>query len=131
MNNDKLKAIAEKVINKLPSTQNDPEKFGSIVITLMVISIILTIIRVIQECEKNKIKMFNKQKKYEYFSDQIKTISIKKSWFTRMTIKKIVRKELSKNDYQEFGFYLTNAILDVGQNLNQNEIITLVEAAHV
>lgn len=131
MNNEDLKNIAQKVINKIPNKDQDPEKFGSIIAILMVISIILTVVRVIQECEKTKIKLFNRQEKYRYFGEQIRTLTMKRSWFTRMTIKKAIRRELSREDYREYGGYLMNAILDTGENLTENEIKTLVEAANV
>jgi hypothetical protein len=129
MNNEKLKKIAEKVISKVPN--KDPEKFGSVIVILMVISIILTVIRVIQECEKSKIRTFNQQDKCKYFGEQIRTLTMKRSWFTRMTIKKTIRRELSREDYREYGGYLMNAILDTGENLTEDEIKTLVEAANV
>lgn len=131
MNNEDIKKIAEKVISKLPQSQKNPEKFGSLIITLMVISIILTVIRVIQECQKSKIKLFNRNQKYEYFGEQIRVLTMKRSWFTRMTVKKVIRRELSPEDYKEYGSYLMNAILDTGENLTANEIKTLVEAANV
>ena len=131
MNNEDLKKIAEKIINKMPNKDQDPEKFGSVIAILMVISIVLTVVRVIQECEKTKIKLFNRQQKYQYFSEQIRTLTMKRSWFTRMTIKKTIRRELSKEDYKKYGGYLMNAILDTGENLTENEIKTLVEAANV
>ncbi len=131
MNNEDLKNIAQKVINKIPNKDQDPEKFGSIIAILMVISIILTVVRVIQECEKTKIRLFNRQEKYRYFGEQIRTLTMKRSWFTRMTIKKAIRRELSREDYREYGGYLMNAILDTGENLTENEIKTRVEAANV
>jgi hypothetical protein len=131
MNNEDLKKIAEKVINKIPNKDEDPEKFGSVIAILMVISIMLTVIRVIQECQKSKIKLFNRQQKYEYFGEQIRTLTMKRSWFTRMTVKKVIRRELSSEDYRTYGGYLMNAILDTGENLTEDEIKTLVEAANV
>lgn len=129
MNNEDLKLIAEKVLSKV--NKKNPEKFGSVIAILMIISIILTLVRVIQECNKTKIKLFNRKQKYEYFGSQIKEITFKRSWFTRMTVKKILRKELSKDDYKEYGVDLMNAILDTGENLSEHELITLVEAANV
>jgi hypothetical protein len=131
MNNEDLKNIAQKVIDKIPNKDQDPEKFGSVIAILMVISIILTVVRVIQECEKSKIKLFNRQQKYTYFGEQIRTLTMKRSWFTRMTIKKTIRRELSREDYKEYGGYLMNAILDTGENLTEHEIKTLVEATNV
>lgn len=129
MNNEDLKIIAEKVIAKVPN--KEPEKFGSIIMILMVISIILTLIRVIQECNKKKISIFNRKQKYEYYGQQVKDISIRRSWFTKMIVKKSIRKELDKEDYKLYGNDLANAILDTGENLKEDEIITLVEAANV
>jgi hypothetical protein len=131
MNNESLKEIADKVLSKVSVEEADKERFGSVIIILAVISIILTLVRVIQECEKNKIKLFNKKDKYEYFFKQTKDISVRRSWFTKMTIKKILRKELDRSDYRQYGSSITNAILDVGENLNETEIQTLVEAANV
>ena len=85
----------------------------------------------IQECRKSKIQLLNRRQKYEYFGEEIKNLTINKSWFTRMTIKKVIRKELSKEDYQEYGGYLMLAILDTGETLTEDEIKTLVEAANV
>ena len=131
MNNEPLKQIADKVLSKVTVEDTDKERFGSIIIILTIISVILTLVRVIQECNKNKIKLFNQQDKCSYFSEQIKEISIRRSWFTKMTIKKILRKELDLYDYRQYGSSITNAILDVGENLDQTEIKTLVEAANV
>lgn len=127
--NEDLKNIALKVIDKVPN--KDPEKFGSVIAILMIISIILTVIRVIQECNKSKIKLFNKRQKYSYFDQEIKHLTMKRSWFTRMTVKKAIRRELSPQDYKEYGGYLMQAILDTGENLTEDEIKTLVEAANV
>lgn len=131
MNNEPLKQIANKVIAKVQVEEIDKERFGSVIIILAVISIILTLVRVIQECDKSKIRLFNKQDKCEYFSQQIKNISIRRSWFTKMMVKKALRKELDRYDYRQYGASLTNAILDVGENLSQKEVQILVEAANV
>lgn len=126
---DSLKKIAEKVLDKVPN--KDPEKFGSVIAILMVISIILTVIRVIQECHKSKIKLFNRRQKYEFFGQEIKTLTLNKRWFTKMTVKKVIRKELSPELYKDYGLELMNAILNTGENLTEDEIKTLVEAANV
>lgn len=127
--NQDLKIIAEKVINKMPNKSN--ENFGFVITILMVISIVLTLIRVIQECNKKKVTTFNQTEKYSFFAEQTKTLSIKRGWFTKMTIKKIIRKEMSKDNYQTYGYDLMNAILDTGANLTEEEIKTLVETSNV
>ena len=42
-----------------------------------------------------------------------------------------MRKELSKEDYTTYGTKLLNAILNTGEDLKDDEVITLVEAANV
>lgn len=131
MNNQDLQNIAQKVLDKAKFKEEDKENFGSVIVVLTVISIILTLIRVMQECDKTKIKLFNRKEKYEYFGSQIKEVTIRRSWFTKMTIKKIIRKEFNKDNYHKYGVSLMNAILDTGENLKDDEIKTLVEAANV
>jgi hypothetical protein len=129
MDNEKLNNIAQKVINKIQP--NDQEKCGAIITILMVISIILTVIRVIQECNKSKLNNFTGKNKTEFFAKEIQTTVLKRTWFTKMMLKKAIRKELSKESYKAHGIDLMNAILDTGKELNNDELITLAEAANV
>jgi hypothetical protein len=129
MNNEKLRAIAQKVINKVEN--KNPEKFGSVIAILMIISIILTVIRVLQECHKTKVSNFSAVDRTTYFAKEIKQTIINRTWFTKMIIKKTIRKELSKDDYREYGVILMNAILDTGEELKDDELITLAEGANV
>jgi hypothetical protein len=128
MSNSKIEKIAQKVID---NTENKKENFGFVITILMIISIILTLIRILQECNKSKIKLFSSSQKYNYYATEIKSVSLKKSWFTKMMIKKAIRKELGKDNYKEYGYDLMNAILKTGESLTEDEVITLVEAANV
>lgn len=123
-----VKNIAQKVVDQVPQ---DPEKFGFVITVLMVISIILTMIRIIQECNKSKLSGFSTQEKNNFFGEQIKTLSLKRSWFTRMTVKKAIRKQLPRELYREYGAVLMNAILNTGEKLTEEEIQSLVEASNV
>lgn len=129
MPNEKLNNIAQKVIDKIKPS--DDENFGAIITILMVISIILTVIRVLQECNKNKLSSFTGKDKQNYFAEQIKTTAIKRSWFSKMMLKKAIRKELGRDTYKQYGVALMNAILDTGEQLKDDELITLAEAANV
>jgi hypothetical protein len=98
----------------------------------MIISIILTLVQVLQECNKNKLsKDCAAQDKYNLYGANIKEYSLRRGWFTKMRIKKVLRRELSKEDYQKYSFELLNAILDTGEKVTEDEIITLVENANV
>lgn len=132
MNNDnpELEAIASKVL-KQSNIPND-QKFGSVIAILMMISIILTVIRVLQECNKNKTHNMTASDKCAIYGENIRSYSKKRGWFTRMRIKRIVKKQLnSSEDYNKYGIKITEALLDTGENLKDEEVSTLVEAANV
>lgn len=128
-NNEKLKAIAEKVLRR--ANMGDDQKFGSVIAILMIISIILTVIRVLQECNKTKTQNMTAQDKSTVYRENIRLYSKKRGWFTRMRIKKIVRKELTSEEFNQYGIKLTESLLDIGEDLTDDEAYTLVEAANV
>jgi hypothetical protein len=126
----KLKEIAQKVIKEAGLA--DDERFGSVIAILMMISIILTVIRVLQECNKTKIsQLSDTQDRFAIYGENIRTFSKNKGWFTKMRIKKIIRRELSPDDYAAYSARLVNALLNIGEDLKDDEVVTLVEAANV
>ena len=128
--NEKLKAVAEK-IRKLSNIPEE-ETFGSVIAILMIISITLTLIRVLQECNKNKLSQnYTAQDKYNLYGSEIRSYSMKRGWFTKMRLKKLIRQKMSKDQYCKYGLPLLNAMLDTGENLKDDEVVTLVEAANV
>lgn len=129
--NEKLKAIAIKILEKSNTPKEDSYGFA-IVTILMIISIVLTCVRILQECNKNKLSAnCTMQDKYNLYGEQIKLFSEKRGWFTKMRIKKILRKEMSREDYNKYSFSILNALLETGEVLTDEEVITLVEAANV
>jgi len=129
--NEKLKAIAIKVLEKSNVPKEDNYGFA-IVTVLMIISIILTCIRILQECNKNKLSTSSTESdKYNLYGEQLKTFSTKRGWFTKMRIKKILRREMTREDYEKYSFAILSALLDTGEVLTDEEVITLVEAANV
>jgi hypothetical protein len=130
MNSEELKRIAKKVLNQAGVPEQ--ENFGSVIAILMVISIILTLVRVLQECNKNKLTGdYTAQDKYNLYGAEMKEYSFRRGWFTKMRIKKLLRRELPREQYEKYSLKLVNAILDTGENLQDDEIVTLVEAANV
>jgi hypothetical protein len=125
----KLKTIAKKVLKQ--SNIPDDQKFGSVIAILMVVSMILTFIRILQECNKNKTQNMTAQDKTAIYATEIRTFSKKRGWFTRMRMKRILKRELSAEDYHKYGIKLVESILDIGENITDEEAHTLVEAANV
>lgn len=129
MNDQRLREIANNIIKAAGLDQE--EKFGSVLIILTMISIILSCIRVIQECNKNKSSFSDTKAKSEFYGDQIKSLSVGRGWFTKMRIKKVIRKELDPEDYRKYGSQIMEALLNYGENITEEETCTLVEAANV
>lgn len=129
--NEKLKAIAIKILNK-SSVQKD-EVYGFAIVTiLMIISIILTCVRILQECNKNKLTaQSTAEDKYTMYGEQLHTFSERKGWFTKMRIKKILRREMNREDYEKYSLSILNALLETGEVLTEDEVQTLVENANV
>lgn len=129
--NEKLKAIAIKVLEQSNVPKQDNYGFAVVTI-LMIISIILTCIRILQECNKNKLSASSTATdKYNLYGEQLKTFSQNRGWFTKMRIKKILRREMSREDYEKYSFGILSALLNTGEVLTDDEVITLVEAANV
>ena len=129
--NEKLKNIAIKVLEKTNVPKTDNYGFALVTI-LMIISIILTCVRILQECNKNKLSaQSTPQDKYSMYGEQLHTFSERKGWFTKMRIKKILRREMTREDYEKYSLAILNALLETGEILTDDEISTLVEAANV
>jgi len=131
VNNEKLKTIAIKVLEK--STVPKTDNYGFAIVTiLMIISIILTCVRILQECNKNKLTaQSTAEDKYSMYGEQLHTFSERRGWFTKMRIKKILRREMKKEDYEKYSLAILNALLETGEILTDDEVTTLVEAANV
>ena len=130
MENEKLKNIAEKIrkLSQIP----EEEQFGSIIAILMIISITLTLVRIFQECNKNKLNHNStSQEKYLIYGDSMRSYSDKRSWFTKLRIKRVIKNNMSKDQYIKYGKGLLDAILHTGKHLQDDEVISLVESANI
>lgn len=129
MDNEKLSDIAEKI--RQTSNIPEEEEFGSVLAVLMIIGIILSLIRVIQECNKTKSQTMTSSDKYNFYGTEIRNYSTKRGWFTKLRIKKLLRQKMSKYQYSKYSIPLLNALLTTGENLTDEQTITLVENANV
>ena len=129
--NEKLKAIAVKILEK--SNVHKDEVYGFAIVTiLMIISIVLTCVRILQECNKNKLSVSSTaEDKYSMYGEQLHTFSERRGWFTKMRIKKILRREMNREDYEKYSLSILNALLETGEVLTEDEVQTLVENANV
>jgi|TARA_B100000073_G_scaffold345367_1_gene354227 hypothetical protein len=118
--NEKIEKIA---LDILGSQELPKDKFGSILMVLMMISIILTAMRVLQECNKNK----KDEDQLLVYKQHIKEICEYRGWFPKMKLRKLMRKELSHEDYRTYARPLVRAIFDKGARITDDEVLTLLE----
>lgn len=126
---EKLRAIVKKIL--VNAGLENETKFGSVIAILMIISVILTSIRILQECNKNKTKNMNFETKCISYGQEIRSFSSKRGWFTRMRVKRLLKREMDREDYEKYGLTLLESILNIGENLTDDEVQTLVENANV
>ena len=125
-NQEKLKEIASRVLQKANYQSDDSvetDEHGSVIAVIMIISTMLTLITIIQECNKNKDKQF--------YANRIRDFSVRRGWFTKMKIKRVLRRELAPEDYKKNAASLVNAILDEAATMKEEDLITLLESANV
>lgn len=118
-------SVALKVLSK---TDIEPDqKFGSILAILMIIGIIVNVIRAIQECEKNKLKPMNFSEQSCYMRERFRYFSLSRNWYASMKLKKIIRKELSIEDYRKYKYQIHDAILETALTISDQETYALME----
>lgn len=125
----KLENISTKIRDRLFAS-DETENYSSVILTVMIISVILTLVRVMQECNMSKIKLFNKKEKAYFMKKEIQNVCIKKNVFNMWRLNKILKQKLTAEDYKLYGKQLKNAILDVGANLTEEESVALIEASN-
>lgn len=126
----KLEAIAMKVMDKM-DLSNKSDKYGNIIVVVMIIGIILSLIRVIQECNNRQFGVLSQEQKAKKMYEQIRSISISRTFLNKWRLRRIIKEKLNSEDYNKYGTKLRDAILDTGVDLTEEESYTLVEAANV
>lgn len=128
-NNKKVEKIAKRILD---NTKIDDKDHGFIdpITIILIISVILTLIRVIQECRKNRGLLNNKKEYASLLRKDIQDIVLKDSWLNRLRLQKVLRKQLSKEQYKVYNKPLQLSIMETGVNLTEDEVFSLMEAAN-
>lgn len=128
----KLEAIAMKVMDKMDlSKSSKDDKYGNIIVVIMIIGVILSLVRIIQECNSKKLFRSNKEQTAQFMRNEVRSMCISRTMLNKWRLRKIIKEKLSPEDYKTYGDQLRNAILDTGVDLTEEESYTLVEAANV
>jgi hypothetical protein len=128
-----LEKIAKRVLDKVNvDTGSDPNVgFVDPLTIIIVIGVILSLIRVIQECRQNKLSGMNNESKADLIQSEIKTFVLKQSWINQLRMNRVIKRKLTKEQYKKYGKELKQALLAVGSDLSNEEVMTLVGAANV
>lgn len=124
-----LEKIAKKVISNM-NLEKDKDYGIDPLTIILVISVILTLIRVIQECKKNRKLLKDKNESALLMKKDIQEVVLKDSWLNRIRLQRILKQNLTKDQYKAYGKSLQNSIMETGINLTEDEVYTLMEAAN-
>jgi hypothetical protein len=126
--NNKLIGIASRTLDKTYTTAK--QDYSDPLTIIIVVSLLLTLIRVLQEC-RPRLKKMSKEEKIEYLQSEIKKLSNKQGIITKYRVKKAIKQHLSKEQYKKYGQALYGAVLDMGKEINKEDTIYLMEARNV
>lgn len=123
-----VKAIARKIA---VDSDIDPDaKFGSVLVIIMLIGIFINVIRVIQECNKSELFSDNKTKS-EFYANEMRSLSSRRSWYTKMRLKKILRQHMPIPEYKKYKNVLCENILNAAESVTQEQVNSLLEVQNV
>lgn len=128
--NTKLEKIAQKVLVGMDVENNPKYGFVDPITIILIISITLTLIRVIQECRKNRSLIKDKRAQASVLQKDIQDISLRDTWINRLRLQRIIKQKLTKDQYKVYGLDLQRSLMTVGVNLTEEEAVTLMEAAN-
>jgi hypothetical protein len=129
---NKVELLAEEIYNKTMSQIDKSELHGIDPLTIIIIiGIIVNIIRVIQECNKDKVSKLAKSERTELLSTDMKFRAFQHGWLTRLKLKRIVKKYLTKDQYKEYGEPILKSLLDVGKTVKEEQVSALLEYENV
>ncbi len=127
---NELETIAEKIA--IDSDIDPKANFGSVIVVIMLIGVFLTLIRVIQDCNKTELKMLTStEQKCTAYASHIKTLSVRRGWYTKMRLKKILRQNMPREEYKKHGSVLCEKILDAASDLSHEQVHSLIEVSNV
>jgi hypothetical protein len=130
-NQDIINELAAIVIEKTFQKENTKQYYIDPLTIILVISILLTLIRVIQECRQKRIKTMTEKDRYFYVHSEIQSLCFNNTLFTRMRIKAAIKQHLTKEQYNRYGKALLNSIIEVGSKVTDEQTVALLEYKHV
>ena len=127
-----LNILAKDIQKKILSEVKEKDVYSIDPITIiLIISVIVNIIRVIQECNKKEIDSLQNSEKVELLSTDVKFRSIHNSFLTRWRLKSIIKSHLDRKQYQVYGDAMLKVLLEAGKNITTEQVIAIMEHTNV
>lgn len=125
---DIIQSLAKEVYEKTNSKIDKSALYGIDPLTIiLIIGIIVNVIRVIQECNKDKSKGLPKGEQATLLSTDIKYRAFNSGWFTKLRLKKIINKHLNKEQKSKYSDALLTTLLEVGKTVKEEQVSALLE----
>jgi len=127
-----LETLAQDILDKTLAKVKETDRYSIDPLTIIIlIGIAVNVIRVIQECNKNKTTKLKFGEKVDLLSTDIKFRSNNHSFFTRLKIRSIIKKHLNSSQYKVYKEPLLQTLLDIGKKVKEEQVTALLEYENV
>jgi hypothetical protein len=127
--------LAEKVLEDVLKEVKETSRYGIDPLTIIiVIGIIVNVIRVIQECNKNNTSSFSKGETANFLTTKIRSNSFlrgSRGFLNKMRMQNIVKKHLNKNQIKTYMNPLIKAMIELGKTVTDEQTSALLEYQNV
>lgn len=127
----KAEQIKNEIVRKAnAANRNVASRYGFVdpITVLMLISIMIGLIRVVQECRKDKLSRTNNRKEQAgIIKDEILSLGPKPGLFQKRKIKKILVANMSKEQYKLYGSHTYDELVNVGSTVTDEQVLALLE----
>jgi len=127
--------ISNMATDVLESTvvKTDKDKYSFIdpITILMIISITVGIIRIIQECRKDKLKNLSKEGKRDFILQEIRRSSVDPGFITKWRVQRVMKRTLTKEQYKVCSESMFEAFRELGERITEEQVSSLLEYKNV
>ena len=112
-------------------TDKDKYSFIDPITILMIISITVGIIRIIQECRKDKLKNLSKEGKRDFILSEIRRSSLNPGFITKWRVQRVMKRTLTKEQYKVCSESMFEAFRELGERITEEQVSSLLEYKNV
>lgn len=133
MSNSTVNDLASEIIRETEKNLKQPQNtYGIDPLTIiLIIGIIVNVIRVIQECKKDKVSKMMQEEAASYILTEVRYKAANCGWLTKRRVRSIIKEKLTKEQYAKYGEPLLKALITVGVKATDEQVSSLMEYSHV